>query len=262
MRSVLWDGDVPVTQSFGVNRAAYAWIKDAFGNPILGHNGLDLGLWSGTRLYAPGPGTVIATYFDAPGYGWFVRLALDTEEQLVYGHLQAVFVVLGQRMVRGTPLGRSDDTGWSTGPHLHLGYRPAGWEAQRTNGFDGYADPLPWLQTLQEEEEDMATTAELEAKVAELESTNAALDQQVRDQAAEISHLNGVNSTLAEQRDHCEQLKQEVEGELRQQLADLQARLDAIKQTSRSLVHGSGPVRVQYSDEQYDDVIVTISRPK
>lgn len=267
MRSALWSGDFPITQSFGVNRHLYDWIRDAFGNPIQGHNGLDLGLWNGTRLYAPGPGEVIATHFDAGGYGWFVRLALDTGEQLVLGHMQRVAVVLHQRVSRGTPLGLSDNTGWSSGPHLHLGYRPPGWEAQRTNGYDGYADPLPWLQALQEEEqeegeEDMATIAELEAKVAELNSTNSALADQVQALRAEVDHLNGITTTLAEQRDNCEQLKQEVEGDLRQQLADLHARLDAIKQTSRRIVAGAGTLRVQYSDESGDELVLGVSRPE
>lgn len=249
MRSLLWDGDAPVTQEFGVNRHLYSWIKDAFGNPIQGHNGADFGLWNGTGLYAPGPGEVIGTYFDAGGYGWFVRLALDTGEQLVYGHMQVVYVVLHQRVVRGTPLGLSDNTGWSSGPHLHLGYRPPGWEAQRANGYDGYADPLPWLQALQEEDKEMATVAELEAKVAELDSTNSALADQVKALRTEMGEKDSAIGALSEEN-----------GKLR-------AELDALKNAppapvvSRRVVAGGGTVPVQYSDEQYGEVKITISDP-
>jgi hypothetical protein len=38
----------------------------------------------------------------------------------VYAHLNAVMVQAGQEVARGTVLGMSGSTGWSTGPHAHV----------------------------------------------------------------------------------------------------------------------------------------------
>lgn len=257
MRHYVWGGlDVPITQRFGVNPADY----DQFG--YVGHNGLDLGLLNGTRLYAATDGTVAFAGNDPGGYGWNVYVLSTDGGAWICAHMTAgsLAVALGDVVSRGEYLGLSDNTGNSTGPHLHFGRRPPNWNP--ANGYGGWIDPLPWLVALQEQEEaGVATIAELEAKIAELNGTNNALAGQVRDLEAEIRGLNGVNTTLEAQRANCEALKQEVESQLRAQLEELQRRFDAIHQTSRSVVHGNGTMRIQYSDEQYDEVEVSLRQP-
>lgn len=256
MRHFVWhDQDFPITQRFGVNPEAYA----VFG--YRGHNGLDIGTPNGTRLSAATDGTVAFAGDDPGGYGINVYVLSTDGGAWICAHLQrgSLAVAFGDVVSRGEYLGLSDNTGNSTGPHLHVGYRPPHWNP--ANGYGGWIDPLPWLVALQEEEDGVATIAELEAKIAELNGTNSALAGQVRDLEAEIRGLNGVNSTLEAQRANCEALKQEIEGQLRAQLEELQRRFDAIHQTSRSVVHGNGTIRIQYSDEQYDEVEVSLRQP-
>jgi N-acetyl-anhydromuramyl-L-alanine amidase AmpD len=54
------------------------------------------------------------------------------------------------------------------------------------------------------------------------------LSKQKADLEAEIRHLNGVNTTLAAQRDNCEGLKQQVEGELRAALEQVTGERDTL----------------------------------
>lgn len=133
--SALWAGDWHVSQVFGVNRAAY----ERYG--LVGHNGFDLGMWNHTELYAPGYGKVRFASTDPGGYGNFVKVTMDDGSEWTYAHLLAFSCYPGQRVYLGMRLGWSDNTGNSTGPHLHIGYRPPGWESHRGNGFDGYVDP-------------------------------------------------------------------------------------------------------------------------
>lgn len=86
----------------------------------------------GTPVLAARDGTVMHAEagFDeaAPGdheavtRANFVRVLHDDGSMALYAHLDAggVLVHPGQRVRRGTPLGRSGNTGLSSGPHLHF----------------------------------------------------------------------------------------------------------------------------------------------
>jgi hypothetical protein len=52
-------------------------------------------------------------------------------------------VVQGQAIARGQYLGASGNSGGSTGPHLHFAIRINPY--QRTDGWGGFSDPLPYL---------------------------------------------------------------------------------------------------------------------
>ena len=57
-------------------------------------------------------------------------------------------VVLGQQVKQGDLLGHGDNTGWSTGSHLHFGMKllnANGEVINRNNGYDGAVDPLKYL---------------------------------------------------------------------------------------------------------------------
>lgn len=82
---------------------------------------------------------------DTSGYGFYVRVNHDGRFKTWYAHLLSVSVVVGQFVRAGDLLGLADNTGNSTGSHLHLTLQDL--EA----GLDGYVvdkvvDPLPYLE--------------------------------------------------------------------------------------------------------------------
>ncbi len=88
---------------------------------------IDIAMPEGTQIIAARSGTVIKTENAQSGRGAnpsgnFVRILHDDGTMGVYLHLKqgSVSVREGQRVVVGTPLGRSGSTGNSTGPHLHF----------------------------------------------------------------------------------------------------------------------------------------------
>ena len=131
-----FDGDFKLTQAFGMNPESYK----KFG--LLGHNGLDYGLPTKTPVKAPHNGTVVEKAFDATGYGNYVKIENDKEGSIL-AHLDSTTVGVGEVVQEGTLIGYSDNTGNSTGPHLHWGYFPI--PRDRTNGYTGCIDQLPLI---------------------------------------------------------------------------------------------------------------------
>jgi len=145
MRSVGWDGNWSISQLFDEpsTRPTY---KANFG--LTGHNGVDVAMVNGTELRAAEAGVVSGVAYDPQGYGWHVRVRTPDGREWLYAHMTRVDVTEGQWVDQGHYLGPSDNTGWSSGPHVHIGMRPPG--ANRANGFSGYEDPLPILEALGE----------------------------------------------------------------------------------------------------------------
>ena len=81
---------------------------------------------------------------DLPTKGYGVYLQHAEGWQTVYWHLLSPNVAVGQAFKEGDVLAYSDNTGMSTGPHLHFGLYPAA--VDRENGYGGAIDPLPALQ--------------------------------------------------------------------------------------------------------------------
>lgn len=131
-----FDGDYQLTQGFGVNPDAYA----KFG--LKGHDGLDYGLPSGTRVNAPHNGKVLEAASDPQGYGNYLKIEND-QEGSVLAHLKSFAVAVGDTVSEGQYVGLSNNTGNSTGPHLHWGYyrKPR----DRSNGYAGFIDQSPYL---------------------------------------------------------------------------------------------------------------------
>lgn len=108
-------------------------------HPVFGgwrfHDGVDFGLDSGVAVPAAAAGTVeYAGWYG--GYGMYVEIDHGNGKSSFYGHMSALKVTTGQTISKGQLLGYVGSTGYSTGPHLHLGY----W----VNGES--ADPVPFLQ--------------------------------------------------------------------------------------------------------------------
>ncbi len=128
--------DWPLTQGFGQNPANYA----KFG--LKGHNGLDYGLPIGTDVIAPHAGKIIEAATDPTGYGNYLKIENDKEGS-VLAHLQDWLVNVGDVVTEGQLIAHSDNTGNSTGSHLHWGYYLL--PRDRQNGYAGFIDQLPLL---------------------------------------------------------------------------------------------------------------------
>ncbi len=130
----------PITQLFGENPDIYK----RWGYP--GHNGIDYGIPNGTPVKAAASGTVALVSFENGGYGNYVKLShMDGSKQYFtyYAHLANTVVSAGQKVTTNTVIGYSNNTGASTGPHLHFGLKIEG----QNPAYKGYIDPLPYLTT-------------------------------------------------------------------------------------------------------------------
>lgn len=127
-----------LTQPFGVNWTGQGDFYTRFG--LKAHNGVDLSCVTGTELIAPIDGDLEQRQ-EAGGYGTYIRI-FGGGLEVVMAHLQKALVPDG-RVKAGDIIGLTNNTGASTGPHLHFGVRPI--KADYNNGFNGYLDPEPFL---------------------------------------------------------------------------------------------------------------------
>lgn len=133
----IFDGDYQISQKFGENPQIYK----QFG--LKGHNGCDFALPNGVEVYAALDGIVLEAKDQGKGgYGRYVRLGHSGGAQTLYGHFRDFEVAQGDSVKKGQLLGHSDNTGFSTGPHLHFGFRPPNFDIN--NGYNGWIDPLPY----------------------------------------------------------------------------------------------------------------------
>lgn len=100
-------------------------ITDGFGRRrhpiykrIMAHHGIDIATKRGTPILAPGDGYVTYTGRNG-GYGLFISINHKYGFETKYGHLQKIYVRLGQFVKRGDKIGEVGNTGISTAPHLH-----------------------------------------------------------------------------------------------------------------------------------------------
>lgn len=118
-------------------------------NPISGdheyHPGVDLAAEEGTKIPSLSSGTVGAYYGDmGGGYGNTVEILNDDGSgTLLYAHLAWIpeDVYPGAHVEQGQLIGTMGSTGYSTGPHLHLGYQPQNGELS----FASWANPAPFI---------------------------------------------------------------------------------------------------------------------
>ena len=83
------------------------------------HTGLDIDAPYGTIVKATGKGVVVRAGISQSGYGIQVEIDHGNGFKTKYAHLSKVLVKIGDKVERGTPIGKVGSTGLSTGPHLH-----------------------------------------------------------------------------------------------------------------------------------------------
>ncbi|HRY82150.1 MAG TPA: peptidoglycan DD-metalloendopeptidase family protein [Candidatus Moranbacteria bacterium] len=107
---------VRVTQGYGMTSYAK---KGAYGGKP--HNGIDYGVSVGNNIFAVKGGKVVGTGNNGK-YAYGKWIAIDHGDGLttLYGHLSSQSVSKGSQVKTGDKIGKSGNTGNSTGPHLHF----------------------------------------------------------------------------------------------------------------------------------------------
>lgn len=134
--------DAPITQLFGENPKIYGKWGYA------GHNGIDYAVPTGTPIVAAADGVVAKISYEAGGYGNYIQLNHDGG-QTYYAHLQQTAVSIGQQVRAGDVIAYSDNTGFSTGPHLHFALKIP---TQVNPGYKYYHDPIPYFVAIGSDE--------------------------------------------------------------------------------------------------------------
>jgi murein DD-endopeptidase MepM/ murein hydrolase activator NlpD len=150
---------VSVSQGFGENGVNYADPK--YGG-IIGHNGIDFRAQHGTPVYATHDGVCYPQIDSAGGNGVVIRTHKTFDynnEQVyfktIYWHFVDAYAVVktGQVVETGDLIGYADNTGASTGDHLHFGLKPqaynesdfAFYNVEQKNGYLGSINPTPYF---------------------------------------------------------------------------------------------------------------------
>jgi murein DD-endopeptidase MepM/ murein hydrolase activator NlpD len=147
------------TQHFGENLSPYyAQIG------LNGHNGIDYSAYDGQPVRAAHDGVVTFSGYDGSGgLGIVIRTnekydfeSGETNFKSIYWHLKTgtVRVKATDQVKAGDILAGADNTGVSTGTHLHFGLKPIlpsgenDWEwsnPKQNNGYNGAIDPAPYF---------------------------------------------------------------------------------------------------------------------
>lgn len=102
---------------------------------------VDFSIMTGTEILSISDGVVSAVGDDGPdkGYGKYIKIDAKTDDgkefTIVYGHLAEQFVKNGDTVKAKQKIGISNNTGYSTGPHLHLGYIGIEYNSCPAGGF-------------------------------------------------------------------------------------------------------------------------------
>lgn len=130
---------------------------------MLGHNGIDFTAVHGIPVYAAHEGICYPEIDGSGGNGVVIRTLNDYEYEgkqvrfkTIYWHLMQSDAVVktGQKVLAGELIGYADNTGMSTGDHLHFGLKPQMWNENdwtwynpdQNNGYLGAIDPAPFFE--------------------------------------------------------------------------------------------------------------------
>jgi murein DD-endopeptidase MepM/ murein hydrolase activator NlpD len=107
-----------ISSSFGVRR------DPLLGTPAM-HAGMDFRVPYGSAVRAAGTGSVVSAGWNG-GYGRMVEVDHGDGMTTRYAHMSKILVKVGDKVERGTVVGRAGSSGRSTGPHLHYEVRRNG----------------------------------------------------------------------------------------------------------------------------------------
>jgi LysM repeat protein len=92
-------------------------------NPWYGHMAIDVGLVTGSPIFASDTGTVTYATWSPYCYGNLVVINHGNGFETFYAHLNGFNVTPGQTVYQGQLIAWSGNTGCSTGPHVHFEIR-------------------------------------------------------------------------------------------------------------------------------------------
>lgn len=120
--------NIVYTQRFGIVSPVYTGIG------LKGHNGIDFRAPDGEPVLAAHDGRVTYAGYDGAGG---LTIVIRTEKQFEYGNGESYFktiychlkknsllVTAGQTVKVGQQIAQADNTGLSSGSHLHFGLKP------------------------------------------------------------------------------------------------------------------------------------------
>lgn len=110
---------VYITQLFGITKSSKRLYVSG------SHSGVDFRATVGTPVKAMADGVIAGvgnTDLQCPGvsFGGFILIKYNNGLANTFGHLSLIKVYNGQKVSRGEVIGYSGNTGYSTGPHLHV----------------------------------------------------------------------------------------------------------------------------------------------
>jgi murein DD-endopeptidase MepM/ murein hydrolase activator NlpD len=117
---LVWPLDsIRITQTFGVTVDSVRLYKSGT------HNGVDFAASVGTRVMSAGNGVVEGIgdtdiVCKGASFGKWVFIRYDNGLASTYGHFSLITARPGQRVKTGDVVGYSGNTGYTTGPHLHM----------------------------------------------------------------------------------------------------------------------------------------------
>ncbi|MGN7409984.1 M23 family metallopeptidase [Sporosarcina sp. SAFN-010] len=108
------------------------------------HAGVDMPVVEGTSVKASAAGSVVkATYHSGWGNYIMIRHSIGGQTyDTIYAHLSSIGVAVGNTVSQGQIIGKSGNTGNSTGPHLHFELHKGGFLSNNNNAVD----PKPYLE--------------------------------------------------------------------------------------------------------------------
>jgi murein DD-endopeptidase MepM/ murein hydrolase activator NlpD len=115
----------------GVITSPFGQRIDPESKQLRNHGGIDIRAKVGTPVHATGAGRVIAAGWQNPekhneGFGQRVIIDHGNGNISIVGHLSEISVKQGAKDGRGQVVGKSGNTGKSTGPHVHYEERHNG----------------------------------------------------------------------------------------------------------------------------------------
>ena len=161
---------ISVNQRFGKNATD---VYQAQG--MTGHNGIDFSAKHGTPVYTSHDGFATYQIDNSGGHGVVIITDEEFESvdgvssywKTIYWHLvdqlkdpkyPSPIADKAQHVKAGDLIGYADNTGTSTGDHLHFGLKPVAkgesnwiwYNLEQNNGYYGAVDPAPYLDGFEE----------------------------------------------------------------------------------------------------------------